>query len=258
MKPVQLYRQLAELPTYVTASFLGPRGTHVRNLCVTFANDSLRLALRVVTSVRDHTNNRKRTIVKTIALPVGDEEPVIVPQEQAESVIASTVSRSGARIGILKEGKEGDKTKRQVEIWRGSAAEAILDVTKEHGEFYGDGSLLFSACSPTPSDNVCQIPSHPSPFHLLKIHCSTRQKGTPQKKIPATHSGNSDSSRPLENGSLVASGPLSLWLNGAKMNQFVVSVFPTPTEYNMAFPLISALRPSVRKLRMSCSLFSTI
>ena len=114
---------------------------HFINSCATVANDGLRLALRVVTSVRDHTNNRKRTIVKTIALPIGDEEPVVISQEQAESVIASTVSRSGARIGILKESKEGDKIKRYVEIWRGSAAEAILDVTKEHGEFYSDGPL---------------------------------------------------------------------------------------------------------------------
>ena len=140
MKPAQLYRQLAELPAYVAASFLGPRGMHVRNLCVTVANASVPLALRIITSVRDHTNNRKRTIVKTITLPIGEEEPVISSQEQGESVIASTVSRSGSRIGILKESKEGDKIKRQVEIWRGSTAEAILDVTKEHGEFYGDGT----------------------------------------------------------------------------------------------------------------------
>ena len=106
------------------------------------------LVIRVVTSVRDHSNNCKRTILKTVTLPYGDEKPVVTSQEQAESVVASTVSRSGKRIGILKESKEGDKVKRQVEVWRGSTAEAILDVTKEHGEFYGDGvwslSILLS------------------------------------------------------------------------------------------------------------------
>src|SRR5882757_9334467 len=138
MKPAQLYRRLAELPTYVAASFLGPNGTHLRRIPATF--DSSPLVLRVVTSVRDHSNNRKRTIIKTIAFPLGEGEPVITSQEQAESVIASTVSRSGTRIAILKESKEAEKVKRQVEIWRGSTAEAILDVTKEHGEFYGDGA----------------------------------------------------------------------------------------------------------------------
>ena len=98
------------------------------------------LVIRVVTSVRDHSNNCKRTIIKTVTLPYGEEKPVVTSQEQAESVVASTVSRSGKRIGILKESKEGDKVKRQVEIWRGSTAEAILDVTKDHGEFYGDGA----------------------------------------------------------------------------------------------------------------------
>ena len=142
MKPAQLYRRLAELPTYVAASFLGPSGTHVRHISTTF--DSSPLVIRVVTSVRDHSNNCKRTIIKTVAFPLGEEEPVITSQEQAESVIASTVSRSGARIGILKESKEGDKVKRLVEIWRGSTAEAILDVTKEHGEFYGDGARSLS------------------------------------------------------------------------------------------------------------------
>ena len=147
MKPAQLYRQLAELPAYVAASFLGPRGTDVQILFATVVNSlnhNAPLALRVITSVRDHTNNRKRTIVKTISLPSGEGEPVITSQEQAESVIASTVSRSGTRLGILRESKEGDKIKRQVEIWRGSTAEAILDVTKDHGEFYGDGARSLS------------------------------------------------------------------------------------------------------------------
>ena len=142
MKPAQLYRRLAELPTYVAASFLGPSGTHVRHVSAMF--DSYPLVIRVVTSVRDHSNNCKRTIIKTVAFPLGEEEPVVTSQEQAESVIASTVSRSGARIGILKESKAGDKVKRLVEIWRGSTAEAILDVTKEHGEFYGDGARSLS------------------------------------------------------------------------------------------------------------------
>jgi hypothetical protein len=142
MKPAQLYRQLAELPVYVAASFWGPRGTYILNLFAIVANSlnqSPLLALRVITSVRDHANNCKRTVVKTISLPIGEEDPVVTSQEQAESVIASTVSRSGTRIAILKESKEGNKTKRQVEIWRGSTAEAILDVTTKHGEFYGDG-----------------------------------------------------------------------------------------------------------------------
>jgi hypothetical protein len=152
MKPAQLYRHLAELPTYVAASFLGPSGTHLRNMSAILPMTSL--VLRVVTSVRDHSNNRKRTIVKTITFPSGEEKPVITSQEQAESVIASAISRSGTRIGILKESKEGDKIKRQVEIWRGSTAEAILDVTKEHGEFYGDGARSLNQSSPRASENI--------------------------------------------------------------------------------------------------------
>ena len=34
MKPAQLYRRLAELPTYVAASFLGPNGTHPRRVYI--------------------------------------------------------------------------------------------------------------------------------------------------------------------------------------------------------------------------------
>src|SRR5258706_15582429 len=147
MKPAQLYRRLAELPTYVAASFLGSNGTPLRRILhLPRLISSSPLVIRVVTSssVRDHSNNCKRTIIKTIAFPLGEEEPVIISQEQAESVIASTVSRSGTRIAILKESKHADKVKRQVEIWRGSTAEAILDVTKEHGEFYGDGAQSLS------------------------------------------------------------------------------------------------------------------
>jgi len=34
MKPARLYRHLAELPTYVAASVLGPSGTHLRSISV--------------------------------------------------------------------------------------------------------------------------------------------------------------------------------------------------------------------------------
>ncbi len=231
MKPAQLYRRLAELPTYVAASFLGPNGTHLRRISVTPNRSPL--ALRVVTSVRDHSNNRKRTIIKTIVFPLGEGGPIITSQEQAESVIASTVSRSGTRIAILKESKEADKVKRQVEIWRGSTAEVILDVTKEHGEFYGDGAQSLSICSPRPSDNVDQILSRPSLFPLPKVRYSTRPKRTHQRMHLTIHSENTDSSRPLEKGSLVANDPRSFWLNGAILEELFI------------------LRPSVQTVRMS-------
>ena len=86
-------------------------------------------AIRVTTSVRDHLRNVKRTVTKHIT------NRVVVTSFPDDSALASVLSPSGKRTGILREISEGSLKKRFVEVWRGSRLEAMKEVTKIHEVF---------------------------------------------------------------------------------------------------------------------------
>ncbi|KAL0956583.1 hypothetical protein HGRIS_002721 [Hohenbuehelia grisea] len=131
-----MFRELAELPLPVAGSFL--QGSS---------------AISTTYSIRDHDRNIKRTVTKTLFPSSQSQDDSNdassltwsgFSQELPKEVVASAFSPSGARRAVL---RETDEKKRFVEIWRGDAIEASLDVTEKHGAFYADdylGTLDFS------------------------------------------------------------------------------------------------------------------
>ncbi|KIM27092.1 hypothetical protein M408DRAFT_330224 [Serendipita vermifera MAFF 305830] len=136
MSHSSIYRRLAELPIFSSASFISGH------------------RISIESSVRDHVNNVKRSFIQEAGIL---ESPgtsssstrsswLSTPIERSESIVARLISPSGARTAILKE-TSGTPKKRFVEIWKGDAAELIVETTSRHGPFYGDAtfsSLCFS------------------------------------------------------------------------------------------------------------------
>ncbi|KAF8522762.1 Alpha/Beta hydrolase protein [Hysterangium stoloniferum] len=116
----KLYRELAELPVYTSAYFLGSSSS-ISNI-------------RVTTSVRDHLRKVKRIVNKYI---VSTETDVIVtPSHEDPEALATVPSPSGTRLGVLREISDGSSKKRFVEVWQGNRLEAAKEVTKTHEEFH--------------------------------------------------------------------------------------------------------------------------
>ncbi|KDQ56032.1 hypothetical protein JAAARDRAFT_70881 [Jaapia argillacea MUCL 33604] len=127
-----LYTDLAELPTYNSARFVDSN------------------VIDATLSIKDHTRNTRRTVIKSIFL--GDSlSKTVVSSDAPADVIASVFSRSGKRKTLLREtSDQGDGgKKRYVEVWFGDVLEASKEVTKLHGTFYSDDYLSTLAFSPS-------------------------------------------------------------------------------------------------------------
>ncbi|KAH7882100.1 Alpha/Beta hydrolase protein [Phlebopus sp. FC_14] len=132
--PSSYYRNLAELPTPTSAKFL--------------VSSSGCTAIRVGYSIRDHERNTKRSVTKTFTLTKpasGDvpSEPIIssIVTQDSPEIQATAISPSGKRRAILREvADQSGAKKRFVEVWIDSQLEALLEVTKRHGQFHTDGS----------------------------------------------------------------------------------------------------------------------
>lgn len=93
--------------------------------------------MRVTASVRDHVQNVKRTMVKSVT--VAEASVVASNYEDVGNAVAFQTSPSGKRRAIFWETKNATSSKRRIEIWHGARLEASLDVTNVHDGFYTDG-----------------------------------------------------------------------------------------------------------------------
>ncbi|TFK48157.1 alpha/beta-hydrolase [Heliocybe sulcata] len=128
------YKELAELPTYTSAQFVDSNAVHA------------------TLSVRDHTRNTKRTLVKTIFVEPNSDAVIGAPSQELSDVVASVVSPSGlrrARLRELSDATVAGGKKRFVEIWHGDKLEVVRDVTASHGEFYSDDTISTLVFNPS-------------------------------------------------------------------------------------------------------------
>ncbi|KZV90360.1 alpha/beta-hydrolase [Exidia glandulosa HHB12029] len=131
-----LYRELAELPVYTSATFLN--------------GDDAAALIRVTSSVRDHSRKIKRSLQRTVIYTPSDV--LTTNSESSVDVLKSATSPSGKLVAYLREIESNGGKKRFVEVWRGSKLEAIKEVTKAHAEFYTDD--FFSCLSFAPSESA--------------------------------------------------------------------------------------------------------
>jgi len=95
------------------------------------------IAAQITYSVRDHLSNTKKTLTKIISLTANNQ--VALPLQEVGEVVASVVSPSYNLRANLRETKQGNSTKRYVDIWAGHRIEVSCEVTDHHQAFYLDG-----------------------------------------------------------------------------------------------------------------------
>ncbi|KAJ2731649.1 hypothetical protein H4R23_003028, partial [Coemansia sp. Cherry 401B] len=101
------------------------------------------------TSQRDFASDRKRKVAGHMALAFSDNSATVLaksPPADASSVVMSQPSPvDPSLVAVL---HSASKLERTVEIWHDGALVKSVDVSKAHGDFYGDstfGSLAWSA-----------------------------------------------------------------------------------------------------------------
>ncbi|KAJ3573227.1 hypothetical protein NP233_g2564 [Leucocoprinus birnbaumii] len=124
-----MYTRLAEIPSPVSATFL---------------NDEV---VQIAYSTRNHTSNTKKTLNKII--PLSTSVTTKFPLQEAGEVVASTTSPSFTLRANLRETKQGNSTKRYIDIWAGNRTEISFEVTDYHDAFYLDEHLSTLVFSPS-------------------------------------------------------------------------------------------------------------
>ncbi|CAG8560170.1 10542_t:CDS:10 [Ambispora leptoticha] len=142
---VRTYESFAIIPNYTEVTII-PQKTAFLTL----------LNLQVLLSQRDFTRKIKRKSLKSLFVSVNNDNknissplsslPVV---DLGDGLIKQEISPSGEYLAVLRiienDNKKGKK--KFVEIWRKGTLLHVLDVTDDHGDFYGDsqvGSLQWS------------------------------------------------------------------------------------------------------------------
>jgi acylaminoacyl-peptidase len=76
----------------------------------------------------------------TKIVPLTLTVPTNLPFQEVGEVVASAVSPSFNLRANLRETKQGNSTKRFVEIWTGNRIDVSFEVTDHHQAFYLDGA----------------------------------------------------------------------------------------------------------------------
>ncbi|KAJ8488955.1 hypothetical protein ONZ45_g13762 [Pleurotus djamor] len=125
-----MFRRLAELPIPLRGSI--------------FKDSDV---VQVSYSIRDHTQNVKRTVDASLVLASPENTIKASSQDVPSDVIASVFSPSDQVKIVLRESKDKEKTRRFVDVWKDGRMDSSIEVTDTHGSFYSDdflGSMSFS------------------------------------------------------------------------------------------------------------------
>ncbi|KAF8800386.1 alpha/beta-hydrolase [Phlegmacium glaucopus] len=174
-----MYTQLAEIPVPTAAHFVNTASSDQHGSSV----------IQVAYTIRDHQQNVKRTVTKSLAISSEGSVVAAIPLQDLD-IVAQVTSPSRKLRAVLRISKSGDSSPtRLVEIWNKDLLEVSANVTECHGDFYADEYLASLSFAPSESAILYtaegKIPEAKDPFEKFRFNPDFGE-GLVGKKRPVT------------------------------------------------------------------------